>query len=299
MLGGLLVELVVVLGALTLWPQPPAQAQPAGALGSWPLTLVSGGSQPATWNFSNALGIDPVTNAAQPGRAGLALQEAVLDISPTLYALDASLVVSVDGQQFVAPDTVTATASTIATGEIDLAGLRAAIDFAALTTRPTLRTLISLRNPQSVTMTVSVAFASNVGAGANALSTLATGGPALTPADAWLVTSDSATIPAPDVLHVFFGPLRPPGPAAADQIVFEDQGPEGAVVTYTVSLPPAVTQRLLFFTELGAPGTGVAAAAAYAAPDQTSDLFTGLTQTERQQVINWFGHRTYLPLINR
>lgn len=296
-LSGLVSGAALMIGALALGPQAAARAQ-TEALGIWPVTLTSGGA-PASWTFSNALGIDPFTNAAEPGRPGLALQDAVLDISPTLFALDTSLVVAVDGQQFVAPAEVTATAQTLTTGEVDLAGLRVALRYTALADRPAVRTLISLRNPQTAPVTVTVALASNVSAGGNAISTLATGGANLTPADAWLVTGDSGVVPAPDVVQVFFGPGPSTRPAAVSQTVYDDLGTEGAVVTYTVAVAPAATRRLMFFTEVREAGAGVAAAADYTPTLQPASLFAGLTADERREIINWLGHQVFLPAVLR
>jgi hypothetical protein len=254
---------------------------------------VSGG-EGSTWTFFNDVSTDnglPTGGVCQTSTAGLALEEA--EASGQGDAFDEGLLVFVNNQQYVSPDTVDLTGTTLTSGPVILSGLNTSVQYYASPTNATLRTLISLNNPTTDSITVPVTVATNFGSdvGTQIIST-SSGDTTFTTADRYLITDDFSTDAVdPTNTSVVAGSGTPQAPPSeVSNTVFTCSGTEGVLVTYQVTVPAGETRSVLLFNQLN-PTTTDATTDVGAFNDNTTlaatDFLAGLSQDDLARVVNF------------
>lgn len=283
-------------------PAPRSGDSPGGNVRIQAWTLSGGG--PSQWIFGNQNGVDPITGRVSPNLPGLALEDARLSANPE-FAYDTALTVWINNNMFVAPGTVTVTANSLTAGPVLTSSLEVTVQYYAVSTSATLRTLVSLHNPTGGPITPTVYWASNVGSDQDTgVRGTSTGDTLFTVSDRWVVTSDdpvSSSLLDPVNTHVLFGPEAPPvQPVGVTLSVFSDTVGynQGVGATYNLTIPAGATRRMLFFNQMNATNEAAltAAAAFDRAPTPDDDLLTGLSLTELAEVVNWRLPKYYLFL---
>ena len=229
----------------------------------------------------------------------------ICDGSPGLGILDAlipdgsdafdtvGLTVFVNNQQYVSPNTVDLTGTTLSSGPVSLSGLNTSVQYYASPTNATLRTFISLNNPTTNPITVPVTVASNFGSdsGTQIIST-SSGDTTFTTADRYLITDGESTSGGdPTNTSVVAGSGTPQTlPSAVSNTVTECFGTEGVLVTYNVTVPAGQTRSLLLFHQLNSTPTQ-ATTDVGAFNDNTTlaatDFLAGLSEAELATVVNF------------
>ena len=154
-----------------------------------------------------------------------------------------------------------------------------------------LRSTVSLTNSGSAAVTIPFTVATNVGSDSNTrvLGT-SSGDTTVSTADRWRVTDDNGSNPDAVNTSVLAGPgqIAAP-PTATSQTVFTCSGTEGLQATYNVTIPAGGTRAMMFFNELSAPGgNGLTTAARFNTnPSATDELLTGLSEAQRDSIVNW------------
>ena len=225
------------------------------------------------------------------GAPGLGVVEAVVGTQGD--AFDNGLTVFVNNQQYVSPDTVDLTGTTLSSGPVSLSGLNTSVQYYASPTNATLRTFIRLNNPTTNPITVPVTVASNFGSdsGTQIIST-SSGDTTFTTADRYLITDGESTSGgAPTNTSVVAGSGTPQTlPSAVSNTVTECFGTEGVLVTYNVTVPAGQTRSLLLFHQLnGTPTQATTDVGAF--NDNTTlaatDFLAGLSEAELATVVNF------------
>ena len=261
--------------------------------------LVSGG-EGSVWEFANFIGTDnglPVGGTCDAG-PGLGVEDAHLTTSGDVVlqgdAFDGGLTVFVDNQQYVSPDTVDLTGTTLTSGPVSLSGLNTSVQYYVSPTNATLRTLISLNNPTTDSITVPVTVATNFGVDdfIQIIDT-SSGDTTFTTADRYLITDDALTeFDDPTVTSVVTGGSGSPlvQPSAVSNTVFNCNGTQGVLVTYNVTVPAGETRSLLLFNQLNSTPTE-ATADVGAFNDNTTlaatDFLAGLSEADLATVVNF------------
>ncbi|MGH7339642.1 MAG: hypothetical protein ACREKH_04060, partial [Candidatus Rokuibacteriota bacterium] len=173
-----------------------------------------------------------------------------------------------------------------------LSGLDVTVEYFAVQTAPTLRTLTSFANSSGAAITVEVKLATNVGSDdKTGIRATSDGDLVVTAADRWVVSSDDANTPGDPVnTQVLAGPgdlLA--APASVGTTVCETGGTEGIIADFALTVPPGESRSLLFFNDLHATNAeGTAAATTYDGnPATGSSLLTGLSNAALVQIVNW------------
>lgn len=161
-----------------------------------------------------------------------------------------------------------------------------------------MRVLDSFQNPTAATINVTIEMPTNFGSdGGTVVGATSSGDLIFTTADRWVITSDGGPFD-PVNTTVLAGPGAPAiNPASVTQTVFSCAAPNGVGWTFNLSVPAGATRRLLFFAGLedmlGTGNTLAGAMANVAVFDSavtlhtTTDLTSGLTNTELLEVVNW------------
>ncbi|RNM16271.1 hypothetical protein [Nocardioides pocheonensis] len=206
----------------------------------------------------------------------------------------------VNGHEMVSPtnwdvqtDPVNNTLNRVLTsGPSSLGGLNTTVEYRALPNQQVLRSMVTLSNPGTTSMTIPFTVATNFGSdsGTTVIAT-SSGDAAVSTADRWLVTADNAVTPGDAVnTSVLAGPgaVAAP-PASTSQVVFDCADRDGIQATYNVTIPAGGSRALMFLNELS--GTNAAATTGAARfntnPAATDELLTGLSDAQRDSIVNW------------
>lgn len=212
----------------------------------------------------------------------------------------------INGRVFTS--TVTSvTTQTLTAGPLADSGLNASLEYYAVDDSATLRTLVSVANPGSQTLPVTVTLAVNFGS--DDLTTVrasSSGDLLLSGADRWLVTADSPGV-VTDVVNttVWLGPgFGTTPPALLSDQVFACPGNyiAGLLAEFRLTVPAGATRRLMFFQQINAtPGAALAGAPPFdTTPPAGDSRVAGLTPTQLAQIVNWnYQSTVYLPLVQR
>jgi hypothetical protein len=261
-----------------------------------PHTLTGSG---ATWEVTNSGGTN---NGLPTGTSdfspGLTVNDTTLGGVPPVGkddAFDNGLTVWVNNAIFalVEPASADVTGQVLTAGPRVMAGLNVTVEYRAIQTSPTLRTLVAFQNPTAGSITVDVKWVSNVGSdAATVVSGSSSGDTTFTVGDRWLVTNDSDPF-TQDVVNTFVvgGPGNPASPrTAASLTAFSDgTGNQGVTTAYSVTVPGGETRYLLFFNQINATVSAALAAAPTFDdnPLLTSDFMAGIVEAQLPMIVNW------------
>jgi hypothetical protein len=256
--------------------------------------LVSGGEDSiwAIWNFAGTTNGLPVGGACDiPDAPGLGVGDASLTDQAGVF--DNGLTVFVNNQQYVSPDTVDLTGTTLTSGPVSLSGLNTSVQYYASPTNATLRTFIRLNNPTTNSITVPVTVASNFGTSLSTqIISTSSGDTTFTTADRYLITDVASTVPdVPTNTSVVAGSGTPQTlPSAVSNTVFDCVGTQGVLVTYQVTVPAGQTRSVLLFNQLNSTTTQ-ATTDVGAFNDNTTlaatDFLAGLSPADLATVVNF------------
>jgi hypothetical protein len=255
---------------------------------------------------TNGAAYDSSTNA-------YGIEDAQLLIGSNAFgdAFDNALILSVDGNLFLNPDSsVDLTGDTVTSDTVTIVpGINAQVRYTFIQGRPVARGLFSLTNTTGAPISVNAAVLGDYGSDSNT-TVVATsdGDTTIEGSDLWYITDDSGTatsvtrrksgdapngLPDPRVTLSRYGtgaavvPFNAltPGSGGSDTATYG--------LRYPITIAPGQTARLLVFMELSEPGISPASAIASAADFtslnalQTAGLLGGLTATEIGQVVNY------------
>jgi hypothetical protein len=210
-------------------------------------------------------------------------------------AFDAGLYLNVNGKIFDDKDEMGAlVGQQLTVGPTKMSGLKVSRIERALSSSPTLRSLIRLNNPTSHAITVTVRWDSAMGSdgygGTRSSSAVPFG--KMTTADRWVVASDDPSSPSdPPVTFVLSGPgatVRPNAVQAPEATPSTDD--DCVVVRYKVSVPAHGLRYLLFFTEMHDPSDLVGAindAQKFNHVKVGRPLMKGIKQSVASKIVNW------------
>lgn len=250
----------------------------------------------ATWDVRNDIGTG---NGLPTGTCGSNPQLGVYDstLDPNGInkgdAVDGAFLLWVNDVQFVAPDSVDVTDETLTAGPVAMSGLDVTMEYRALPSTPTLRALATFHNPTSQPIQAHVVLATNYGSDG------LTGARSDTlRIDHWRVTSDNAVTPTdPVLLLVSFGP-----PVAGDSDAFVplsgtdpmtficgNGSDAGREINDTLFVAPGATLYMMQFLRLTETNEEALAVGPTfdVNPDLSSELMTGITQTQSLAIANW------------
>jgi hypothetical protein len=216
----------MALGLLLISAKP-TQAAPVTFVDLDAISVTGG--EGSEWFFWNNAGTDnglPVGGFCDVS-SGLGVEDANLPVFAQDDAFDQGLTVFVNNQQYVSPDTVDLTGTTLTSGPVSLSGLNTSVQYYVSPTNATLRTLISLNNPTSNSITVPVTVATNLGSdfGTQIIDT-SSGDTTFTTSDSYVITDDDPTGGDQTVTSVVTGGSGSPAvqPSAVSNTVFECSG---------------------------------------------------------------------------
>lgn len=257
--------------------------------GEWDLT---GGG--AAWSLDAFNG---TTNLAATGGhcgtiPGIAVVDAELIDPQKGDAFDGGLLLFVGGEQLPPTASVSTDDGIVRFGPETLAGLQVVQSFTALQTSPTLRTLVSLRNPTDAPISTTVEIATNVGSDDHTLiRSTSDGDVTVSNADRWIVMSDDSPPDMSDVIntHVVAGPGALPVTPSLATTVFQCSETNGVLASYDLTVGPGEIQNLLLFNELhGTVSTAIGDATRFDITPLPSDLLVAdMDQLDLPRVVNW------------
>lgn len=283
----------------------------ASAQTGLPATLTGGPNGDADWNIVPDGGTD----------TGLPYPQGICStvLNPGIMVDDASLGSEVDaydqagiwvnGRVFTSTVASVSAAQMTAGPMVTTNGLNVTLDYTALTSSPTLRTMVIVENPIAAPRPITITFAVNFGSDQDTRY-LATSSGDTTYAgnDRWAVSADGTTV-VTDVVNstAVFGAGNPAIiPAFADDQVFACPGAgnaqEGILAEFQISVPAGSTRRILIFQQINfTPAEALNAVGAFDAPMRSGNpLAAGLSPAELSEVVNWRDFfPVYLPLIRK
>ena len=268
---------IAALGAVVLVP---AQAQEPTRL-----PVVSGievrGGGPTFWDMRNDgsacetsdRGFTPVSDGA------FGPDYAMSD------AFDDGLMVSVNGDDIPDLDgTLAIKGDDVLVRGRKVSGVRITRAERALSSSPTLRSLISFDNRSTSKKQLTVQWDSDLGSDSSeAVRATSDGDTTYELTDRWVVSSDDATTPGDPVLgFILFGKNARQAP----KTIVNDLGSGCFTVEYRFKVPAHSMRHLLFFTQMtGTNSKGIAKAMAFDSPSK--GLFSGLSTKVKNAVLNW------------
>ena len=249
------------------------------------VTLFGGGS--TQWDAEeDASGCESDTGYSPVNDGEITSQTASLE-----DAYDGGLLLVVGSETFADPDDVgdvSVKNNSLTVGPATLEGLRVTRKDRALSTSPTLRSLIKLRNPGAAA-TLDIVWDSNLGSdGGEDVRASSSGDTTYEPSDRWVVSSDDPMEPDDPVLtHVLFGKSNP-----REKTVEIVNAPDGSgcftVRLDSVRVPAESTRYLLFFTEMNRTNGGAENKAAKFNDRNLNDKLLKAMRTKvRNRVLNW------------
>lgn len=215
-------------------------------------------------------------------------------------AFDGGLLLLVNGKTFNDPDdngNLTMSGKQIDVGPMKMSKLIVTRTERALTSSPTLRSLVAFKNPTSKTIKATILWDSATGAdGDDRVRASANGDLAFTAKDGWVVSSDNGNDPYDAVVtFVMFGPGK--SAVRTDKVLNapggEPTGPkadaESCVTTrFKITVPGKSTRYLLFLTEVhGTNEAAVKQALRFSSIKPDAKAFDGLPKNVRKNVLNF------------
>jgi hypothetical protein len=300
-LATLVVAVVAAMAlGLLLISAKPSQAAPVSFSSSPRGVIVVTGGEGSQWALANAAGTSNGLPVGGNGgecsfnSPGLGVFDVGLTTQgPLEDAFDGGLMVFVNNQQYVSPDTVDLTGTTLSSGPVSLSGLNTSVQYYASPTNATLRTFIRLTNPTTNSITVPVTVATNFGSDETTqIISTSSGDTTFTTADRYIITDDSSTVGGdPTNTSVVAGSGSPQAPpSAVSNTVFECAGTEGVLVTYQVTVPAGETRSVLLFNQVNSTSTQ-ATTDVGAFNDNTTlaatDFLAGLSPSDLATVVNF------------
>lgn len=211
-------------------------------------------------------------------------------------AFDGGLYIVVDGKTFDDNDgNGTKKGQTMKVGPTTMSRLDIRRTERALQTSPTLRSLVTFKNPTNDVISVPVIWDSAVGSDdSEATRASSDGDTFLTKTDRWFVSSDDPTSPSdPPVTMALYG--KGPVDEKVASVIWapEDDPPdppgEGCIsLKYSLKIPAKSTRYLMFFTEMNDTNeNAIASAAKFNSVKAGNDLLVGLSDAEMKKILNW------------
>jgi len=277
-------------------------ARIAGLLGLGLLCLLSSGSARAQvslfanqseWVIDDDGGTDTETlSGICDGSPGFTVADAFLD-GLVADAYDFGQTVWIDDVQFMAEGTTKVGARTVSAGPLSMSGLAVSVQYAAMESTATLRTLIGFSNPSGDDIVTKVQLSTNVTTDAQTFfGPTSSGDNNFNIVDRWVMTRRNVTpLLAPVITHVNRG-VGGVVPTATSVSTTSFQCPatqaQGITVTFDITVPAGETRYLLFFNSL-APSLAAAQATAkiFASPPPHGDLLFGLLPEQLLSILNW------------
>ncbi len=204
------------------------------------------------WHLTNTLGTstgDPFTGTCgqQPGFG-------ITDASTNGNgdAFDDGYMVFIDGNVFVAPNTIDRTGNTLTAGAVSMSGLDVTVQYHFFSDRQLARILVTFQNPTGGDIAVNVQVPVNFGSDNNTtILATSSGDLVLDGLDRWVVTSDGDPVNGDAVNTTVFAGPNGTLPSAITQTVFSCSGFNGVGVTFNVGVPAGGQRSLMFFAGLG------------------------------------------------
>lgn len=231
-------------------------------------------------------------------------------------AFDNALILSVDGNLFINPDsTVDLTGDTVTSDTVTIVpGIDAQVRYTFVTGRPVVRALFSLTNTSGAPITVNAAVLGDYGSdSATEVVATSNGNTVIEGSDLWYITDDQGSGGDSTPKHARKKvKANAPNGSNDPRITLSRYGAGAAVVPfnaltpgngdsqtatfglrYPLTIAAGATSRILVFAELSDPTAPIAGAVADAAGFeslealQTAGLLTGLTPAETSQIVNY------------
>jgi hypothetical protein len=212
---------------------------------------------------------------------------------------DGGLYIVVNGKTFNDPNgNGNQVGQQLTVGPQRMSGLRVSRVERALQRTPTLRSLVTFKNPTSHAIGAKVLWDSALGSDDSEVTRASSSGNLrFTTADKWVVSSDDGSSPGdPPVTLVVFGPGHVAERPAAILNAPEDDTPHGpnsggegcVTVKYGINVPAGSVRYLLFFTEMhGSNESAVNTALRFSNIKPSNAAFDGLGSKVRKRVLNF------------
>jgi hypothetical protein len=209
---------------------------------------------------------------------------------------DGGIIVGVNGKDFDVPSgNGNLSGQQLTVGPNTINGLKVTRYDRALSTSPTLRSLVKLTNTSSGKVTRTISLHSDLGADSSTNIVASSSGDLnFTTADRWLITDGDAS--DPPVTHVFYGTGAPVTTSAITSTPGVLSGPyyDCVGIDMTVTIPAGGTRYVMFFAQMhkltdhaAAYATSKADAAVFDPAGLSSDLLTGISSKVKGRIVNW------------
>jgi hypothetical protein len=181
-------------------------------------------------------------------------------------------------------------------GPTEMSGLQVTRIERALSTSPTLRSLVRFKNPSAKAIKATVMWDSALGSDGSGATRTSSTAPldSMTVADRWVISSDDPTAPSDaPVTFVLFGAGRPlvtPGRVVEAPEATPALDYDCVVVRYKVLVPAHTTRYLLFFTELHDPTNMTSAfngARKFNKVKVGKPVMVGISNSVASKILNW------------
>jgi hypothetical protein len=298
-LGGIATFALLTVGLTTPAVAADAPSSDGAALRSGPTntTVLS------EWDIYNDDWTYHPDDAGCTQTSGLTVAEATYDVNSGNSlgdAFDDALSLFVGQDRLVAGDTWDVNAdgdgvsrALTATG-MEAGGLVANVEHRTFASQHVLRSTVWLTNPGTETVMTPLWVVTNLGSDSSTvIAGTSSGDSSLTDADRWLVTTDDLVDAPSDpvITHVLSGPgnvdVAPPTGAtlAETDCYYVDD----LRYRYPVTVAPGATVGVLLFTELSRTNSDALTSAARfnSNPSSTDELMAGLSQAQREAIVNW------------
>lgn len=188
------------------------------------------------------------------------------------------------------------TGQQLTAGPTSMDGLQVTRVERALSTSPTLRSLVRFKNPSAKAIKTTVTWDSALGSDGGGATRTSSAGPldSMTVADRWVVSSDDPTAPSDaPVTFVLFGtgkPLVTPGRVVQAPEATPATDNDCVVVRYKILVPAHTTRYLLFFTELHDPTnmtTVFNSARKFNKVKVGKPVMVGISNSVASKILNW------------
>ncbi len=230
-------------------------------------------------------------------------------------AFDNALILSVNGNLFINPDsTVDLTGDTVTSDTVTIVpGIAAQVRYTFIPGRPVVRALFSLTNTTGAPISVNAAVLGDYGSDSSTeVVATSNGNTIIEGSDLWYITDDQGGNKGTPLHPNRADKVDAPNGGGDPRITLSRYGTGAAVVPfnaltpgngdsqtatfglrYPVTIAAGATARIMVFAELSDPTIAVAGAAAAAADFesldalQTAGLLAGLTGTESSEIVNY------------
>lgn len=188
------------------------------------------------------------------------------------------------------------TGQQLTAGPTSMDGLQVTRIERALSTSPTLRSLVRFKNPSAKAIKTTVMWDSALGSDGSGATRTSSTAPldSMTVADRWVISSDDPTAPSDaPVTFVLFGAGKPvvtPGRVVEAPEATPAGDYDCVVVRYKVLVPAHTTRYLLFFTELHDPANMTSAfngARKFNKVKVGKPVMVGISNSVASKILNW------------